>query len=68
MIPEEMKVWIDNASYEQLLSKWRFAPVGSPFFTGEVGEYYTKKMAEKHSEVGGLEHTRASKAIGWGDK
>jgi len=61
----EMKAWIDKASYEQLLSRWRFAPVGSPFFTGEVGEYYTKKMAEKRSEVGDSEHVRTSKSIGW---
>ncbi len=62
---EEQKQWIDNASYEALLSLWRNAPVGSPWFQGEVGDYYTKVMAEKRSEVGGGEHARASKAIGW---
>jgi len=61
---EEMKDWIDNASYESLLSKWRFAPVGDPFFRGEIGEYYKKIMAQKREEVGNIEHTRVSKSLG----
>lgn len=65
MSEEQMKQWIDNASYEQLLSKWRFAPAGDPFFQGEMGDYYSKKMAEKREEVGHAEHVRASKNIGW---
>ena len=64
-MPEEMKKWIDNASYEQLLSKWRNAPSGNPFFQDEVGQYYSKVMAEKKAEVGNGEHVRASKSIGW---
>ena len=28
MINEKIKKWIDNATYEQLLSRWRFAPIG----------------------------------------
>lgn len=66
MTPEEMKIWIDRASYEQLLSRWRFAPTGDPMFIGEVGDYYKKKMAEKCSS--NEEHVRVSKAIGWGNK
>ena len=62
---EEKKRWIDNASYEELLRKWRFAPAGDPFFSGEVGDYYVQKLKEKHTEVGDAEHTRTSKAIGW---
>ena len=59
---EEMKAWIDNASYEQLLSRNRFAPVGSPWFQGEIGDYYLKVMAKKKKEV---DHVQASKNIGW---
>lgn len=65
MTNEEMKKWIDNASYGQLLSKWRFAPVGDPFFQGEIGDYYSEKMAEKRREVGDAEHVATSKRIGW---
>ena len=65
IMDESMKNWIDDASYEDLLSKWRFAPVGSPYFQGEIGKYYTKVMAEKRSQVGNTEHVKASKSIGW---
>jgi hypothetical protein len=62
---ESMKQWIDNASYEQLLSRWRNAAIGSPFFQGEIGDYYAEKMKQKRIEVGNDEHVRASKSIGW---
>lgn len=65
MTPEAMRDWIDHASYEQLLSKWRFAPAGDPFFKEEMGDYYSKVMAEKREAVGPDEHVRASKSIGW---
>ena len=65
MTPEEMKKWVDNSSYERLLSHWRNAPTGDQMFVGEIGDYYKVKMAEKRSEVGDSEHVRASKSIGW---
>lgn len=64
MTVEEMKQWIDSASYESLLSKWRFAAAGNPFFQGELGDYYSEKMKEKREEVGAGEAVRASKNIG----
>jgi hypothetical protein len=65
MIDANIKTWIDNASYEALLEKWRNAPVGHPFFQDETGDYYTKVMKEKRELVGDTEHVRASKSIGW---
>jgi len=61
----EMKAEIDAMSYESMLRKWRFAPVGDPMFQGEVGDYYAKCMAEKRATEGNAEHVRASKSIGW---
>jgi len=62
----ECKAEIDAMSYEQLLSKWRFAPAGSPWFQGESGDYWGKRMNELRSLPGGdIEHTQASKRIGW---
>lgn len=61
----EQKAWIDMASYEALLSRWRFASVGDLIFQGEAGEYYKQVMARKRYEVGDHEHVRASKVIGW---
>mgnify|MGYP001580239173 CR=1 FL=1 len=63
-IPEGIKEWIDTASYESLLYKWRFATAGSPFFTGETGDYYAEVMEEKRSKDP-EEAVRASKRIGW---
>lgn len=61
---EEQKAWIDSASYEELLSKWRFAAVGDPMFQGPCGKYYSEVMTRKRSEDPDG-HVRASKKIGW---
>ncbi|MCK5606507.1 hypothetical protein KAR91_31685 [Candidatus Pacearchaeota archaeon] len=62
---DELKDWIDNASYEQLFRRWRTAPSGDPMFQGKIGEYYSEVMKAKRIEVGDAEHTRISKMIGW---
>lgn len=65
MIPKKFKDWIDSASYEELLSKWRFEPVESPWFQGEIGIYLETALKAKREEVGQEAHVRASKSIGW---
>jgi len=65
MDKEQMKEWIDKASYEQLLKKWRFEPPGSPWFQGEVGEHYAKVMSRKKQEIGVDAAVAASKEVGW---
>jgi hypothetical protein len=65
MTEEQMIAWIDNASYYDLLRKWRFAKAGDPYFQGEVGTHYTEVMAAKKKEIGDEEHSRISKEIGW---
>jgi hypothetical protein len=64
---QEMKKWIDGATYEDLLRKQRFEPVGSPWFLEqEVADHFFERMKALRSAEGGLEeHVRASKAIGW---
>ena len=59
------KEWIDTASYEQLLRRWRFAESGDTIFQGESGKYYADMMAKRKEIVGDKEHTRTSKCIGW---
>jgi len=62
----ENKARIDALSYEELLSKWRFAPTGSPWFQGETGTYWGNRMTELRSQPGGnAKHVAASKNIGW---
>jgi len=63
---DKEKTWIDAASYEQLLRRWRMAPGGGdPIFQGDTGKYYSKVMQQKRAEVGPGEAVRASKSIGW---
>ena len=57
------KEWIDNASYEAMLARWRFAPPGDSIFQGESGEHYRKVMADKRPSD--AEHAAAPKRIGW---
>jgi len=67
MTTEEMIRWIDNASYYDLLRRWRFAPSGDPFFcTDVVCDHYKNRMIELGKEIGHDEGVRISKLIGWG--
>ena len=59
-----MRAWIDAASYEELLRKWRFAPVGDQLFQGAIGQYYSDVMGRKKAELGSGA-VIASKAIEW---
>lgn len=60
------KDYIDGLNYQNLLAHCRFAKVGDPWFEGETGEYWKKRMRELRAQPGGAsEHVRASKAIGW---
>lgn len=63
-LTDDNKKHIDSLSYEGLLSHWRFAAVGDPWFQGETGYYWAKRMREKKSEVGNDAHVSASKNIG----
>jgi len=63
-LTQENKAHIDGMTYMDLLRHWRFAPSGDPWFEGETGEYWTKRMQEIRDSPGS-EHVRASKIIGW---
>lgn len=64
---QRIRISIDNLTYTEMLSKVRFAPLGSELFIGESGEYFAKVMAEKRKLITDAEHTTASKQIGWGE-
>lgn len=57
--------WIDNASYEQLLQKNRFAPIGDLMMQGETGDYFIEMLRKRKAEVGHEAAVEASKRIGW---
>jgi hypothetical protein len=63
MTPEQKK-WIDEASYEQLLTKWRFG-VSDPMFQGLCGNHFDEVMKQRRREVGSKEAVQTSKRIGW---
>lgn len=65
-LTQERKNHIDSLSYYNLLSSWRFAPVGNPWFQGETGDYWSKRMKELREKPGGdAAHVKASKELGW---
>lgn len=65
-LTKENKDIIDNKSYYELLSHWRFAPSGDLWFQGETGQYWSKRMNELRYQPGGNNiHVAASKALGW---
>ncbi len=61
-LTEKLKKEIDEMDYASMLSQWRFAPVGTPIFQGESGDYFLKVMAEKRKTT---DHVKVSKTIGW---
>lgn len=65
MTPEDKK-WIDEATYEQMLERWRHAPAGDPIFTGEAGVYFQVVMRGKKDALSFGQRVAASKAVGWG--
>jgi len=60
------KEWIDNATPEELLRRWRFA-VEDPIFQGATGMYYAVAMSKMQKSLGS-EFPALSKKVGWGKK
>jgi hypothetical protein len=67
MTDAERIAWIDSASLEDLLRKWRFGRSGDPYFEGAMGEHFAATMKAKREAEGPEAWTRASKNIGWAD-
>jgi len=64
-LQESIKKEIDEMSYAEMLSRWRFSKVPEPIFQGEIGEYFSKIMFEKRQQLKPDEHAKISKEIGW---
>ena len=64
-LTKENKKHIDSLSYEQLLSQWRFAPMGDRWFQGETGNYWGSAINTKRKEIDQNEAVQTSKNIGW---
>lgn len=66
MDEKDYREWIDRASFEELLRRWRFAPMGDDhIFQGEIGKYYGEVMSKRRAELPEGEAVRISKSIGF---
>ena len=57
--------WVKNASYESLLRRWRFAPLGDPAFVGKTGEMFSQRLNEERAKLTHDERVAVSKKVGW---
>jgi hypothetical protein len=62
-LTDETKAHIDGLDVQQLLSRWRSAPAGDPWFQGETGDYWGDRMDELRDKDPSC-YVRASKDIG----
>ena len=65
VLQETDRDWIDKATYEQMFYKYRFAPSGHKFFTGDTGIYFQLVMKKKARKMTHEELVAVSKKIGW---
>ena len=60
---EQEKKQIDEMSYKDMLSLWRFTPCGHPLFQGDTGDYYAQVMGGKRVAIGNDACVSASKSL-----
>ena len=64
MVNKALADWISTASYEQLLHKQRFAPLGDPIFCDpDLYMLFQERMKATYTTQ--EDHVAASKRIGW---
>jgi len=61
----EQQQWIENATYEELLKRWRFAKDSDTIFQEDAGSYYQDQMNKKKAMLAAAEQVVISKRIGW---
>ena len=63
-LTEERRKYIDELPHAELLSRWRFAPAGDPWFQGETGVYWRERLSRSRDEDP-ARHVAVSKSLGW---
>lgn len=61
----EQVEWLSNASYEDMLRRNRFAPIGDTMFLGVAGQFFAKQMSSKKNSLTMGEIIAVSKHVGW---
>ena len=44
--PDDMHVWLETASPTEVKALWTAIPMGSPWFQGDLGDRFAKRMCE----------------------
>jgi len=60
----ELKAEIDAMTLEEMIRKWRFAPISDPLLQNEAGEYLQKRMFEIR-DADNDTWVATSKSVGW---
>lgn len=60
-----MRLWIQTASYEELLYRVRHCPSGSVWFQGEMGDFFFEVLEAKKTLLSDEDVVAANLAIGW---
>lgn len=55
----------ENLDYYAMRKRFRFEPVGSPWFQGEVGEVMMRRMKQYEREIPQEQQVAVSKQLGW---
>jgi len=61
---KELVDWIEKASYEQMLERNRFGPLGDPIFKGDIGILFADSMRNKANKLSNADKVRISKELG----
>lgn len=65
MIPETTREAIDKMTYREMLELWRYEPIGSPWFSGEIAIYFSESMIAKRDALDPKERTAINKSVGF---
>lgn len=60
--------WIYEATYEELLRAWRFAPIESPILQKPYGKLFINQMRKKGDELYSSQKRKISNKVGWSVK
>jgi hypothetical protein len=64
----EDRYWIDNASYEELLTKLRQEPINSKWLSKDTGSHLAFTLSVKRRQLTEEERVEIAKRVKWHDE
>ena len=61
----DLMLAIKAAPYEELLYEWRFAPIGAPMFSSDVGPFLEMILERRTKETSPSRKVEVDMRIGW---